>query len=345
MISRLPILAVLLCAFCVARPARAQTLDDIRQTFRENLAESHFAKALAGQVMATDEIDLAGAHYSMDNESDARLAVLAIPYSHTFRPWGSGEYVPPRGPELPRIPPPGLYVEAAVGYSKAREHVDDLYAGTAPGLETAVSSDMITLSGLVGAGPQFSFGSYLTFTPIVNASIAYIDNDADYGGPGAATTAAIADGLAFNWESWAWGVGTAARLEYTREFGSFYDFTLLARYDLRWTETFATDDEAQEFGARSQIATLRADVTGPIWRGASIAGSHEDGRSALRWRATLGYRAFLEGDLYDTKNYVTLGGGLDLTGALPLGGEANVEAGIILGDDVTGYYMGLGLSF
>ena len=97
------------------------------------------------------------------------------------------------------------------------------------------------------------------------------------------------------------------------------------------------DDPAQEFTARVQAMTIRTDLVGPtgieLWDG------------PLRWRATVGYRRFLEGDLSGANDFVRLGGALELGDVLPLGSTLALSAAAILGDDIDGWALGLGISF
>jgi len=310
---------------CSSLSAHAQTFDDIRQDLRDSLRQAQFAGGFAGLIAASDELELSGATYWVNSSADPKISTISLPYRHTFHPGSEGW--------------PGLYFEGAIGYASAKESVDDIYEGGLPGLETSVSSESITYGGLIGLGPEFQLKERLTLAVIANGGMAHLENDADYGGPGAPLTAALLDGLALNWKANTVSGGAALRLDWLQDLGHDCELELAARYDLRWTKTFDTTDVAEEFTTRIQVLTLRADVTGPT--GWSI------GDNLVTWRSTLGYRYFAEGTLYDLRHIVLLGGGLELDtdGILPLGPTTSLSAGLIVGPDVIGYTLGLGVSF
>jgi hypothetical protein len=114
---------------------------------------------------------------------------------------------------------------------------------------------------------------------------------------------------------------------------------VIARYDIRWTRTIQEDDQAQAFNSRMQLVTLRGDVTGPT-------GLEPFGRK-LGWRATAGYRGFLEGDLFDVEHVFQIGGALelDMTDVLPVGTRASFGGAWLFGDGLTGWTLGVGVSF
>lgn len=320
--NRLTALLVVAVA-ALARVAAGQTIDEIRDSFRSNLANDQFAKSFAGLSAASDELDLAGAHYSINDQYDSRLAFLALPYSHGFTPWGEDAT--------------GIYAEAAIGLGQARQRTDDAWSGSLPGFETAVDTTWTTASLFAAGGPQFTLAKGLTIAPLVGAGLSYVRNDTNYSGPGAAFTQALVDGLAFNWDAWTGSVGTGARVAWEKELNEDLDLELMGRYDLRWTRTMETDDPAQTFSERSQTLTLRADLVGPL--PIDLSGG------PLRWRATVAYRNFLESTLFDIRDFYSIGGGVELDHGLPIGHTLSVQAAVILGKDLTGYSLGLALEF
>jgi len=88
-----------------------------------------------------------------------------------------------------------------------------------------------------------------------------------------------------------------------------------------------------------QVFTLRTDLTGPT--GVVFH------NNPLLWRTTMGYRRFIEGNLYDARDLVLLGGGIEIAskGVAPLGPKVSISAGIIFGENLVGYQYGLGVSF
>lgn len=325
----LPKRRLALCLLAVASwtvlSVHAQTLDDIRQDLRDSLRQAQFAGGFAGLIAASDELELSGATYWINSSADPKLSTLSLPYRHTFYPDCEGW--------------PGLYFEGAIGYANSKESVADIFGGALPGLEASVKSDSSIYGGLIGLGPEFRLKERLTLAVIANGGLAHLENEADYGGPGAGLAAALLDGLALNWKANTVSSGGALRLDWIQDLGRKCELELAARYDLRWTKTFDTTDVAEEFTTRIQVLTLRADVTGPTgWK------VHDN---PVMWRSTLGYRYFAEGTLYDVRHIVLLSGGLemDTDGLLPLGPTTSISGGLIVGPDVIGYTLGLGFSF
>jgi len=299
----------------------AQTLADIREEIRENLHDSHFAAGFSTLIASASELELVSGSYFFDDHFDTQISVFALPWSHTFS--GDGES------------PWGLYVEAAIGYAEDRQKIADIWQGALPGLETRITSKSWTISGLAGAGVEFEVDEGFTLTPIIDLGLAHLENKATYVGDGADFTHAILDDIALNWNAWTVMYGAAGMAQWKRELEGDREFTLIARYDVRWTDSFHTDDRAQEFSARNQFATLRMDLTGPT--GMEALGG------MLRWRGTLGYREMVEGDLEGLDRYGTIGAGLELLDAAPF--RISLDAALIIGEEMYGYSVGLGLRF
>lgn len=327
--SRLAPLAAAWCVFLAAASSPGQTLSDVRAELRQNLSASKFAAGLVGLTLLADELELAGATYDIDGSAaDTRLTTLGLPFQKLLTTPGS---------------PPDIYLEGAIGTALAKQSTGDIYQGAIPGLETAVDSDTRTYAGQIGGGPQFALSPDFTLTPLVNVGLAYTENDADYAGPGTATTAAVLDGLAFNWDAWSASAGLGLRADYRRPLTDQHDFEAVARYDLRWSETFDATDDAQEFSSRAQVVTLRADFTGPTgfaWQG-----------NTLDWRVFVASRHFLEADLFGSNDYLQLGGALSFGGNLPkemhLPDPARfvLSGSLLFGDNLTGFGFGLSMAF
>lgn len=305
--------------------ANAQTLDDVRDRLSAGLRETAFARSLTGLVQLTEELEFSGAQYTLDDDHNTRLTTYALPF-HTDL-----EVLGPDGPEL--------HVEGSLGYAEAKQRVTDLYDGGLPGSETAVSLRWRTYGAIVGAGLRFDITDDLAVTPLVDFGVIELENKARYSGPGAAGSAAVFDGIAFNWDATALTFGTGLRTDWTKPLDDEHTLELIGRYDLRWTDTVSVDDPAQEFSSDSQMLTLRADVTGPTgW---------EPWGQPLGWRATTGYRHFFDEELFDTDDYFEIGGSLELgTGdGLPFAKGLTLAGALIFGDDITGWTLGLGLTF
>ena len=311
----------ILVPVCAAAGASAQSIDDLRDSLRNSVEDTHFAKGLVGLVLASDEIELSGGTLFLDDDTDTEIDTVSLPFQRTVSVYKSG---------------PRLYFEGAVGYSNAEQRAEDVYGGALPAAATRVTTNWITYGGLAGAGIEFDLAEGLTLAPIVNLGLARIENETDYSGPGAALTAAVADGIVFNWDALALSAGAAVRAEWDHTIREGYELSIIGRYDVRWTETVDADDEAQEFSTRSQVFTLRSDVTGPT----GLRLFERD----LGWRATAGYRHFVEGDLFEIKDYASLGGALELPNTA-LGGTLSLGAAVIVGEDVVGYSLGVGMTF
>lgn len=315
---------IIAVSFLLATGASAQTIDDIRDSLSNALEDTHFAKGLVGLVLASDELELSGGLLSVesgDSEDDTDIRTFSLPFQRTIDIHKSG---------------PRLYLEGAVGYSNAEQSASDIYDGADPMIETSIKTNWITYGALAGVGLEFDLGEEVTIAPIVNLGIARLENETDYGGPGAAVSAAVLDGIAFNWDAVALSVGTALRAEWDHTISEGYELSIIGRYDLRWTDTIETDDDAQDFSTRSQIATLRGDVTGPT--GMQLF------ERDLNWRTLLGFRHFVEGDLFEIKDYVTIGGALEMPHTV-LDSTVSVNAALIVGEDLIGYSVGVGVSF
>lgn len=305
--------------------AFGQAFDPVRASLRESLHDSKTAESLAGLILLSDEFELSGARYWINNDAETRLTSFALPYRKTFFPWAD--------------PAPGIYFEGVLGYAQAHEFALDIYQGQLPGGETSVDSRWTTFGGLLGLGPQFQLAEGLSLAVIANGGGGRLQNDASFGGPGAVDSAQLLNGLVFNWDGYIVSGGGALRLDWQRPLGESCQLQVATRYDMRWTKTVEADDAALEFTSRAQFFTFRADVVGPT--GWDVSGN------PLMWRSTTGCRAFLEGDMYTITAMGLIGGALELDtdDVLPLGPMASLSAAFLFGNRMVGYTVGLGLSF
>lgn len=310
----------------LAATAAAQDLDALRQQLREDLGSVHFAQSLLGLVMLSDELELSGASYWIDDDVSTDVSTFSLPFHSTVDLWGGDR--------------PRLHVEGTVGWAQARQGTADLYRGLLPGLETTVDTKWTTYGGLVGVGLQFQPREQLTITPLLDLGLAYLDNDTRLTGPGAAVTAALTDGIAFNWDAFTLSYGVALRACWQQPLGEHHRLVLTGRYDVRWNDAFATDDPAQDFTTRTQLLTLYGDLFGPA--GFDVFGVPAE------WQLTPAYRAFVEGDLFSVDGYLELGASLLIhTGDQGLPGTDGFAVGgaVMLGDDLTGWTFGCRVLF
>lgn len=318
------VLPALVAAGLLAPPAAAQTFDDARTELSARLRQAHFASSFAALITLSREVELSSARYRIDGSPDESLSTTVLPFRTTFWPGGEDST--------------GLYVEGGFGYATNTARAADLYSGLIPEIQTSVKTTTSTLGGLIGAGPQIPIGEGLWLTPILNAGVARLENETDYSGPGAEFSAALLDGLAFNWSAWTASLGTALRVDWLHDLDAEHGLELIGRYDLRWTQTISSDDDAQEFSTRLQLLTLRAEATGPT--GVSAFGN------PVGWRGQVGYRNFAEGNLFGVKHLFQVGGSLEFEPDwLPIGREVALSGGLTFGDNITGFSIGIGFDF
>jgi hypothetical protein len=318
--------ALLLATIATTLPAQggappAPDIGSLRTSLRESLRDSQTLRATSQLVVAAEDYEVSGARYRFADE-DVDLEVLSLPFSGTVETGG------PAGL-------PDLYYEAVFGYANAHERADSSVLGV------SVTGDTNSIGGLLGLGPRFTLTESLLVALVGNVGISRLENDTRYSGPNADVVRSLADGIAFNWEAWTLNYGAAARADWRENLDAEgrYVATAVARYDLRWTDTIEVDDPAQEFSAKVQLLTLQGEFTGPT----GIAIRERD----LTWRATAGYRNFLEGDLFGVTDFYVVGGALELDVSDQIGGNGKLSLGAtgIFGEDLAGWTVGLGLRF
>ena len=132
-----------------ATGASAQDLGPLRDQLRNDLRDIQFAQSLLGLVLLSDELELSGARYSFDDESDTDLTVYALPFHTIVAPWG--------------VDRPRVHIEGTLGYGEARQSAADLFSGQLPGLETAIRTKWRTYGGLFGVDQYVQLGGSLLF--------------------------------------------------------------------------------------------------------------------------------------------------------------------------------------
>ena len=320
-------------AGCIAAVAAAvqaqsienQSLEELRQQLSNDLRQVHFVQSLLGLVLLSYELELSGGSYSINDAESTSLSSLSLPCHTDFQPWGAGA--------------PRVYFEGSLGYADAKQSTQDIYNGSSPLLQTSVTTHWRTYGAVGGLGIAYPLRNDLTFTPIVNAAIAHIENRSDYGGPGANLTAALADGIAFNWDALALTYGAAARLDWQHQLNAALRCQIIARYDLRFTDTVQTDDVSQEFFARSQLLTLRTDLFGPA--------NMTVFKAPLDWQLTLAYRYFPEVTLFGVRDYFEVGASVlaNCGDSLPLVSALGISTTAFFGEDFTGWTIGVRMTF
>lgn len=322
----------------LAREARGQTLDDVREDVRALLEAERFPVFIASFVDLAEENELAAANYRIDDGFGTEVGTIKLPYRTVL---GSDADDAREEGEHGIDDATRMYLEGNLGYLAAETEIGDMFQGVFPAIATSVDADWTVYSGLVGAGARIPVAGRFALTPLFDLSLAYIESDASYGGPGAALGPVLFDGLLFNWNAWMVTYGPALRADWSAPLGEEILLETVARYDLRRSETLDSTDEAQDGSVTSQRFTLRGDVTGPTRFGI-------EGR-AVRWRGTLAGTWFPgdTGEALGFDSFVEVGGALEvpLPDSVPVVSELALSGALIYGADVTGWTIGVGTSF
>ncbi|MBX3464909.1 MAG: hypothetical protein KF830_17205 [Planctomycetes bacterium] len=306
-------------------PLAGQTLDDLRESVRAAARSSHYAAFLAGFLGLTGEAELSSARLQVDDDVGTEIGIVTYPLQREV-PLAEGGL--------------RLRLEGDFGYAKARFTIDDAYAGQLPGLETRVKSRFEALGGFLGAGLVVPLGP-VSVTPLLAAGIAHVENETYYQGPGAGVTAALFDGIVFNWDSTYAVYGGGLRLQHCDLDWGGVRVRPVLRYDLRRTDPLSADDPIQDDATTYQWLVARCDFDGDT-------GWQVGGRS-VRWTGELGYKRFLDevGELLGFDDYFEFGLGLrwNCGAVLPVLGECGLGGSVIVGEDVRGWTFGMSASF
>ena len=364
--TRCCVLAV--APFVAAAVLPAQTLDDIRDDLRAAATRDRLVRGVIALVDFSQTRALAGARYRIDNGAgipDTRITTFQLPWS-----WQSGGSEPAydtfgesAGGELPardlrsgrrprRSSEPVLsfYVEGNFGYLGADIDYPDLYSGQAPAIATAADAEWRAFSATLGAGPRIRLGSRTSATLLARTGAAYLENDAHYSGPGAPVSAALLDGILFNWNATLLSVGGAVQLDRIDPLGHAHGGRLDAglrihsqlRYDGVWSDVVRSTDAAQEGDLTSQALTARVDLIGPT-------GWTQTGRDIeYRVWTTASHFPGETGDALGVETLYQVGAGLETAvdgWGVPLLGGLSVSGAFAFGDDIRGFSVGLGVSF
>ncbi len=240
-----PLRLRLAAALSLSIAASGQTLDQIRESLRQAASNARQSAFMAGFVDLAENDLLAAGTLRIHSDAGVDVATYRLPYH-------AGIALGNRLPEC--------RIEAGLSYFTADATFPDLWTGQLPGLETKVDCRWQGVGGHVAAGPDFDLGSSLRLAPMGDGSLAYLENHADYTGPGAGTTAAITDGILFDWHATSVAYGLALRLEHTLDLGKERRLTSVLRHDLRRFDVVRSTDPAQD-SADTQNRLLPAPST------------------------------------------------------------------------------------
>ena len=318
--------ALIVLATLLAGRLPAQTLEDVRNAIRNNLSTANYPHFVIGLIDLAEENELSGANYEIGSDPELDVSTLILPIGGRV----------PLGESTTK-----LYWETYLGYLDGEAELRNLFGNT-PGLEdTAADSEWQAFSALGGLGLEFPVAERLTLTPLLNASISRVENNASYSGNGAGVAELLLDGILFNWNATFVGYGAGIRSDWKQPLGNDYDLELILRYDFMRLETTTSTDRAQDFSENSQRAVARLDFTGPT--GIDAFGS------PLRWRTKLAYRRFLSaaGEAIGFDDFIEVGAGLEFSvlEKVPLLSQLSLSGSVIYGDNVRGWSFGVGVKF
>ncbi|MEM9380805.1 MAG: hypothetical protein AAGB93_12705 [Planctomycetota bacterium] len=321
--SRLPAVVLALLSIALAAPARAQSIQDLRNQLRSELTQDQFGGSIVTLILLSNELELSGINYELDDEVGTEINALVLPFNYTFRPF-----------EDQRT---GLYTEGVIGTSTMDQSGPDLFNGDAPGIETAFNTEWRTFGGLLGVGPERQLSEEVSVAAIGQLGLSYLENRAIYEGPGAELSSQLFDGLLFNWDAWAVTYGVAARLRWHRALGSGRSIEFTGRYDVRWTDAFEVEEEIHDFLTKSELTTFRLQYR-------ALTGLRM-GRYPIGWRTHAGISWVLASETADPFGLIEVGGGLDLLTQRDLPYVDGLTAGgaVFLGDGVAGWTVGVGI--
>lgn len=271
----------------------------------------------AGVLGVTLAEEISGATLRIDGSGgadDTRLHTLRLPWSDEFLvPGLSGR----------------LHLEAVAGLMLAE---DSFGAQTASGFAT-LDQDWTLAGGQLGAGWGFPLGSSWWLRPGATLALAYLENEARYNEAGKIEFAPLVDGLLVNWDGWAVSPAGNLTLERERDLAR-RDWGFESRYSIVRTNIFSASSEAQEGRDTSRTLAARAELGAPFGR---------PGAGGSAWDAFLGGVRFFDVDpeVLGFDGFLELG--LGWTRAFPRVGPLRCEAGWIVGEDVRGYSLGVGL--
>ncbi|MGE0143086.1 MAG: hypothetical protein AB7I19_05260 [Planctomycetota bacterium] len=307
--------------------ADAQSLEEIRDRLGAAVSSSRYTLLPITLIELAEESELSGTSIEVDDSPDISLSSLSLPWRADFTPFRDG---------------PSFQFLAVAGMASARLDFPDVWEGLLPGAETRVETRYRAFGADVGLGPRFElFGSGFAVETLAHLGLAHVSNDADYSGPGAAVTELLLDDIVFGWSGLVvtWG-GSLALRSRRLELGSL-EARLVARFDRRYSQTAQGDSPAMDGVGRADWISVRGDLEGELpW---SI------GERRLRWLAEAGYRRLLgdAAELLGYEEFFELGGGvrLPLPDGFPVIGGIEARATVLMGPDVSGWSIGMSVSF
>lgn len=319
---RFPTVAAAVAGAAAAAPA--QTLEELRDQLRQDLRGSNYSAFLGTMAGLTGDGQMSLGTLDAEGSSD-EWAFFALPWRRDLDVVDGW---------------PRLRVEASIGWSKARIATADLWGGVLPGLETGARASYEVWAGDVGVGPVVELTRDFVFRPLLHVGAAYLENDAEYWGPGAPLTGALLDGIVFGWEQVDVSYGASLSLQYEGWRWAGAEWLPVLRYDVRTCEPVAVDDPSRDVSTTQQWLTAHFSGSGPLDRAAP---------EGWQWQVGVGYQCLLGGahSVIGFEDFYEVGAGLSWPAPpfLPFAAAATIHGAVQIGDDVAGWSFGLGVDF
>ena len=312
--------SLLPCLVCAT--ATAQTVQELRDQLASSLSGGQI-RFVSGLLDLSENTDLAATRLDVGSDPELVVKTIKVPWRRDVAFAGDLS----------------LQVEAGLGYLHAEGVFQDIWGGLLPGQETEVRGRWEGWSAYCGAGPRFALAEGLHLTPLLDLSLAYVTSDGDYAGPGAVFSRSLLDGILFDWHITELTWGGALALDHRLAFGDGRWLTSLVRYDLRsFDAVHASDDVPTE---RDSLQRLVARVEHELPTGISIGGRD------LRCNQHVTYLRFLghDADEIGFFDYFELGLGLVLPYTIGPANTFSLSPVAIVGEDVTGWSIGGGVTF
>jgi hypothetical protein len=329
-LSSLRLLAVA-ALFGLALPgaAAAQTLaDTLRGSLRDAVRAGDLAGALHSFSIFGGVPGISAASYDIGGLD---LDSYKVPLAHSFAPFASGW--------LEGVSP---YAELTLSYIHARQNVS---LNPASALTTGARVTFDATTALAGIGLDVPvlepIGGRTVLRPIFLAGYTRVTGDARFSGENAALLTTALQGLLTNVSSDSLMLGGAIALVHDRELGGDITMQASLRYNQIADIGLNASDKALDTTNGFGVGTAALEFKGPT--GIEIAGH------GLRWIAFANGN-WLFGphrDALGFTSFVELGGGVEIaTGtALPLVQGISLRGSGIFGDGITGWSVGLSVSF
>lgn len=325
MLDRIATLCATGCFLGVALPA--QTLDDVRDQLRDAVRGGRYSLFAAGFSSFTAETELSGGRFRIDagaGEPDLSLQVMTLPL---HREWTAGET--------------RWLGEFGIGRATASYDVPDVWGGLDPNLATRADADFEALGGIASAGPVLELGGGWDGALLAAVGLVHVESDAKYSGPGSAITAALLDGILFNWDATYGVYGATVLVRHPGWQWREVAFSPQLRYELRVFEPLQVDDATQDESNTMHSVVARLGAEGPT--GWNVRGGD------LRWVADVAGKVFdrSAAEALGFGGYVEFGAGLhwDAVDRLPVLSEIGLDAAVFVGDDLFGWTVGFSCAF